>query len=190
MTEQFYYKEVDTTNRDEMIKFLTTHFRYFTMNSWNGATSYANNVKIYNLGIKDEDLVDKAFDITVDDIERSELDFAMRDVIKSFEKKYKKGVGFNGKSGGYLVLYYTEIGDENEMNVFPGKSLGSDDPEYFEDWTDFKLKKFVALVTAFDKLCDEIREVYITYLEQSEIVEEEEVIVTTRKALKIKDLSM
>lgn len=40
-----YEKAVNTDNRNEMIRFLTGHFRYFTMNSWNGCSSYANNVK-------------------------------------------------------------------------------------------------------------------------------------------------
>lgn len=188
MTEQFYYKEVDTTNRDEMIKFLTRHFRYFTMNSWNGATSYANNVKIYHLGIEDQSIIDKAYDTLRDDIDATELDFVIKDTIESFEKEHKIAVGFNGRSSGYLVLYYTEIGHENKINVFPGKSLGSSDPEYFENWTNYELKKLVKLVTNFDKLCDELREIYITYLKASEIVEEEEVIVTTKEVLRRKDI--
>ena len=45
----FNTKTVDYTNRNEMIAFLTNHFRYSTMNSWNQMTSYANNVKLHNL---------------------------------------------------------------------------------------------------------------------------------------------
>lgn len=37
--------------KKEMIEFLKNHKRYWTMNSWNGSSSYANNVKIYNLGM-------------------------------------------------------------------------------------------------------------------------------------------
>lgn len=43
-----FSKKVDLRNREEMVKFLTSHFRYHTMNSWNNATSYAHNVKLYN----------------------------------------------------------------------------------------------------------------------------------------------
>lgn len=187
MTEQFYYREIDTTNKNEMITFLTTHFRYFTINSWNGVRSYANDIKIYHLGIEDQNIIDKAYDTLRDDIDTTELDFVIKNTIESFERKHKAAVGFNGRSGGYLVLYYTEIGHENNINVFPGKSLGSNDPEYFEDWTDYEIKKLTNLVIDFDKFCDELREIYITFLKASEIFEEEEVIVTTKKVLRKRD---
>ena len=44
-----YYKEVDKRYREAMTAFLKKHFRYHTMNSWNRSTSYANNIKLYNL---------------------------------------------------------------------------------------------------------------------------------------------
>ena len=44
-----YYKEVDKRYKETMIKFLRQHFRYHTMNSWNKSTSYANNIKLYNI---------------------------------------------------------------------------------------------------------------------------------------------
>lgn len=59
-SNSFFAKEVDTTDRKAMADFLTNHFRYDTMNSWNESTSYANNVKIYNLGIEDKEVLDKA----------------------------------------------------------------------------------------------------------------------------------
>ena len=48
--------------RKEMVDFLKNHFRYNTANSWNQSTSYARNVKIYNLGLS-EVLADKALDL-------------------------------------------------------------------------------------------------------------------------------
>ena len=44
-----YYKEVDKRYKESMIKYLRKHFRYHTMNSWNKSTSYANNIKLYNI---------------------------------------------------------------------------------------------------------------------------------------------
>ena len=44
-----YYKEVDKRYRESMVKYLRKHFRYNTMNSWNKSTSYANNIKLYNI---------------------------------------------------------------------------------------------------------------------------------------------
>ena len=57
-----FIKEVDLRSRKSMIRFLTTHFRYDTMNSWNQSTSYANNVKVYNLGLTKEQ-EEKLYDI-------------------------------------------------------------------------------------------------------------------------------
>ena len=49
-----FSKEVDLRSRKSMTDFLVNHFRYNTMNSWNQSTSYANNVKVYNLGLSKE----------------------------------------------------------------------------------------------------------------------------------------
>ena len=45
--------KVDMRSRKAMTEFLENHFRYSTMNSWNGSTSYANNVKYYNLDLNE-----------------------------------------------------------------------------------------------------------------------------------------
>ena len=47
-----------------MAQYLTTHFRYPTLNSWNRSTSYACNLKITHLGLSPE-VVDKLFDMIV-----------------------------------------------------------------------------------------------------------------------------
>ena len=52
-----YYKEVDKRYKESMIKYLRKHFRYSTMNSWNKSTSYANNIKLYNID-KPKDIED------------------------------------------------------------------------------------------------------------------------------------
>lgn len=45
--------------RKEMVNYLKNHFRYNTANSWNQSTSYARNVKVYNLDLP-KDLLDRA----------------------------------------------------------------------------------------------------------------------------------
>ena len=55
-----YYTKVDMRSRKAMVNFLENHFRYSTMNSWNNSTSYANNVKYYNLDLTNEQ-TDKFF---------------------------------------------------------------------------------------------------------------------------------
>lgn len=55
-----FYKKVDMRSREAMVAYLSGHFRYNTMNSWNQSTSYAHNVKAYNLGLSSED-IDKLY---------------------------------------------------------------------------------------------------------------------------------
>ena len=43
-----FSKKVDLGSRKEMVEFLTSHFRYNAMNSWNNSTSYAHSVEPKN----------------------------------------------------------------------------------------------------------------------------------------------
>lgn len=96
-----FFKKVDMRSRAEMTKFLKGHFRYHTTGYWNRSTSYANNVKIYNLGLP-KDVEDKLWDL----LDCPEI-YDFNDLIDDFEKAhdYHWQAGFNGRSGGYLVLY-------------------------------------------------------------------------------------
>ena len=85
-----------------MTDYLQGHFRYNTMNSWNHSTSYAHNLKIHTLGLT----------ATQDDTLMLMMDCegaydTINDLIRSFG--YQHGwhwqAAFNGRSGGYLVLY-------------------------------------------------------------------------------------
>ncbi len=98
-----FFKKVDLRSRKAMVEYLTKHFRYSTMNSWNQSTSYAQNVKIYTLGLPKE-AEDKALDL----ISCSEFYEHISAYLHRFaaEHNYLWQVGFNGKSGGYLVLYH------------------------------------------------------------------------------------
>jgi hypothetical protein len=101
-----YYQKVDRRSRKAMVDFLTNHFRYYTMNSWNRGTSYANNVKIYNLGLSRE-MTDKLYDMT----NCIEFYDRLRVIIGEFEEahNYEWQAGFNGRSSGYLVLYQGKL---------------------------------------------------------------------------------
>lgn len=94
--------KVDLRNKREMIDFLTNHFRYNTMNSWNHSTSYAHNVKVYNLGLTREQ-EDKLWDMIECEDFYDEINYLKNDFASVHN--YSWQVGFNGKSGGYLVLY-------------------------------------------------------------------------------------
>ena len=97
-----FHKPINYESREEMIEFLDYHFKYWTMNSWNKSKSYANNMKIYNLGLTREQ-EDKLWDI----ISCEDAYWTINSLIEDFnyDHDFKYQAGFNGRSGGYLVLY-------------------------------------------------------------------------------------
>ena len=153
----FYKKGIDITNAKQMFKFLRGHYMYDTMNSWNGLKSIANNVKIYNLNLDGDAW--NALRYLEDD---NYLNINM--MIEDWEAEHPDyTVGFNGRSGGYLVLY----SKHNNRNVLPDEIIDYDNYEDFKDnlkeyWGGVKyfmddLRFYTKLVQDFDKLCDEIR---------------------------------
>lgn len=216
-----FYKDVDLRSRKEMINFLSEHYRYNTMSSWNNSTSYANNVKIYNLGLEKEieDGLWEMLDVEDNYQLRDEVDF----LISEFENETGYTAGFNGRSGGYLVMYEMELipskyrsyctrcGQKNyktteetgdnicgrckcnsrvnfnkipkEKKVYAGRNI--DMYEDFEDkdcWDISSLKQRVKLVQAFDKLTDDIVNVYVDAVKDFDISEE---VVYTPKIIKV-----
>lgn len=100
-----FYDSIDKRSRKSMVEYLQKHFRYHTMNSWNNSTSYACNLKIYNLGLKRK-VTDKLYDL----IQTKEFYNPINTLIYDFNAahNYQWQAGFNGRSGGYLVLYQGE----------------------------------------------------------------------------------
>lgn len=153
-----FYEKVNKNSNKEMYEFLTGHFTYFTMNSWNREKSIANNVKIYNLQLEGDCW--KALEM----LEREEY-LGINEMINDWENEhpgYK--VGFNGKSGGYLVLY----NEKDNCNVLDYYVADTDNYEDFKellkdygmtlkDYHDTLVEQ-VELVQNFDKLCDDLRE--------------------------------
>lgn len=99
---RLFSKRVDKRSRKEMAAYLENHFRYNTMNSWNRSTSYACDMKLYNLGL-DRETVDKLWEL----IDVPEFYDRLNDRIEDFNRRhnYLWQAGWNGRSGGYLVLY-------------------------------------------------------------------------------------
>lgn len=153
----FYKTGIDITNAKQMWNFLNKHYTYYTMNSWNRHDSIANDVKIYKLGLTGDIYQALAF-LESDDY------FEVNELIRFWEydhKGYK--VGFNGRSGGYLVLY----NDDNNSSVLPDWIWDYDNYDDFKEYVkeqgwrikDFvrELREYTQLVQDFDKLCDELR---------------------------------
>ena len=178
-------------NRKEMIDFLSGHFRYHTMNSWNGNSSYAKNIKINKVSFPDAVTRDRAYGLL--GVEEAFEDFNF--VIREFAEKYnyKWQICTNGRSGGYLVLmqgyikksdYKTicfDCGQKNyredtkvcgkcnstEMHKWEGMETGiygrGTDDDSFEDYSDEDLLERVNLVKDFDKTCDNAIEAFISF---------------------------
>lgn len=149
-----FYEEVDVTSREAMISFLTNHFRYHTMNSWNGSTSYANNLKIHR--VIPHELMNQVWEM----YDCEDFYYPINDLLSDFDidHDYRYQVGFNGRSSGYLVLY-TGGKENGKVHTYPGRSIDQD--EDFEEWETEDLKARVELVQEFDHLCDEIVDLVI-----------------------------
>ena len=100
-----FYRPVNCRSRKDMTEYLRDHFRYPTMSSWNDSTSYACNLKIYQLGL-DSDTVDKLFELIQTDDFFQERSLLIQDFGSAHD--YLWQAGMNGRSGGYLVLYQGE----------------------------------------------------------------------------------
>ena len=159
----FYKTGVDITNDKQMFNFLRDHFMYYTANSWNGLRSIANNVKLYNLDLSGD------WCVALSLLEADDYDYISM-LLHDWEREHPGyTVGFNGRSGGYLVL-----GNKgNARQVLPEDIIGRVD---YEDYKDYcreyygsvkanrdSLVYYTKLVQSFDRLCDELRN-YCDYL--------------------------
>ena len=208
-----FYTKVDKRSRMQMINFLLNHFRYSTMNSWNGSHSWANNLKVYKV-IPDE-LQDKVFEM----LECDDIYDEINGLIGEYdhENNYSYQSGFNGRSGGYLVMYeggyeYKTLFDfENsdrdyedgygwlnldeakerglykkqikKIKSFPGRSVDDYDQQDYEDMEMFELVRIVERVQMFDKLCDDIVSAVIYMAENNEVEEKSYQVTKTYKVM-------
>ncbi len=93
--------------------------KYWTMNSWNLSTAPAYNLKVYN--VIDNDLLSKVCEM----MQLEDFYIYINHLIREFDKKtdYKWQAKFNGRSGGYLVLYKGGKHKDERIYVNPGKSI-------------------------------------------------------------------
>ena len=159
-----YAKDIDTTDKKAMIAYLENHPRYYTLNSWNGLTSYSNNVKLHKLPIPD-DLVDKAYEFI--GLEHPEFDMDCQDLIQDFEYETGYSIGVNGRSGGYLVMYDTILDEKSKTRKTICHSVDSDAD--FSEWSMDELRDRTKIVMRFDKLCDDIIDLFIDHLQRCDI---------------------
>lgn len=159
--------QVNRQSPTEMIAFLSGHFRYDTMNSWNKSTSYAHCVKLHHdLGLP-SDIDDAKYNMAFND----EWCAHMNDLIDQFDKAHnqKWQVRTNGRSDGYLVLYRGDI--KNGKTVcYPCRSMDQD--ENFHDWDIDQLRSRVDLVCDFDILATDIAIDFVSFCRTYNIIEQ------------------
>ena len=212
-----FYKKVDVRKPKDMIDYLKNHFRYNTMNSWNRSTSYANNLKIHR--VIPNEFQDKAYAIMEQGDVYDEINGLLSDFDVSHDYEYQ--VGFNGRSGGYLVLYR---GGYKMQRYFSGFS--PEDPDDKRDYSDYyrrwfsheeakemgtayssykqvytqpgreidmdadyeecdieELRNRIKLVREFDRLCDDVVNLFIDYCKNFNVQEKEIKVPKTIKVL-------
>lgn len=180
----YFGKYVDKQNRASMSDFLKNHFRYYTMNSWNQSTSYANKVKVYDLPIPTA-LRDRAFDVACGVIQSPEFQLICEDEMQEFTNDTGYFAAFNGRSSGYIVMIDSERNYKTGKLVSrPGRNI--DQYEDFDDkdeWPMTRLRERVELVQRFDQMCENILNRFIEMLRSSEIETVTEVITKQHQVL-------
>ena len=203
-------------NKQQMINFLSGHFRYNTMNSWNASTSYAMNIKIHHVNFPDKETEGKAWEMINLPQAFWDFDKILRDFAERY--RYEWQIGRNGRSSGYLVLYQgymkkseykrycqdcgqrnfradtTECGKCGSKNMedYEGIETGiwggksTDQGEGFSDWDFDTLRKRVRLVKDFDKTCDKAVKAFIKFC-QTHHVKEKTVMVPKKVMVAVKD---
>lgn len=152
-------------DREEMIEFLTKHYRYDTMNSWNAATSYARNVKINHMNLP-RDVRDRCYAA----LDLSEAFDEAHAVLENFAHRHghEWSIDTNGRSNGYLVLY---SGGVKNGRVFVRLGVGVDAREDFSGWSDEDLRERVDLVKDFDDTCERAVRVFVEFAKTHDVVE-------------------
>ena len=185
-----------------MVAYLSDHFRYYTMSSWNRSTSYAAGVKLHQI---------MPNDVTgYDFLQTDEAFVGGESIIQEFNKrwKYEWQIGRNGRSGGYLVLYSggirvgknsykmwcpncgqgnfreesTVCGRCNQEGLVPypfvqtflltGKGIDDDMPD-FESWDLWGPQWRVNVVWDFDKTVERVKKAFIDFVKNHKVVEKE-----------------
>jgi len=97
--------------------------KYNTMNSWNLSTSLAYDLKVYNVIPKKYQ--ERVYELMQYDNFYNEINWLMSDFDR--ENDYKFQAGFNGRSGGYLVLYQGGKNEDGTVYTKPGLGLEVND---------------------------------------------------------------
>lgn len=89
---------VDLRSKASLINFFEEHETYHLMNSWNGISRYAHNIKMHHIGI-----TATMWDTARAMLEEDWLSDALEDMNWELKKKTGHTCFVNGQSGGWLV---------------------------------------------------------------------------------------
>jgi|LGVE01.1.fsa_nt_gb hypothetical protein len=171
-------------NLKEKFNYLHKHFKYATMNSWNGLYSIARNVKLHKIG-----LTTKQDKIAYDMLEMDNIQDEMRWVLDDFkENNPNYEIYFNGRSSGYLVLY-KKNNNGNAIEDFNNFDNFEDFKEYYEYDYEYIIERDYNIVQEFNKTVDECINQFKWYCDNFEVVEIEEEITTIQKVKVLKEVS-
>ena len=191
--KKFFNKTNKNMSLRQKFDYIHNHSYYYTMNSWNKSKSLANNVKVYNLPITTEQR-NKFFEICENFVLNYDLYDMINARIEDFESENEFDVGFNGRSGGYLVAYnrnnYNNIIDEDLIDFESYDELLNYYKENF-CWSfrdcqaelKSKIERNFEICVLFDDLCDNVLNELKFILDNAEIKEEEVVFSKKVKSL-------
>lgn len=153
-------------NRKEKLEFLQEHERYYTINSWNKLDSFSKNMKVYQV-------IPKKYQAKVYElIETEDFYEEINLILKDYEIRKGLKTGFNGRSGGYLVLYNKD-----------GTARGCDYNIDYNNIDDENLNSLYNDVKEFDNLCNEVVNHVIHLAKYCNIKEEVYTIEKKRKVI-------
>ena len=189
--EQWYYEGLKEKTIEQKYQYIKNHFQYDIMNSWNNLKSFANTVKVYNIGLTNEQQ-DKFFELM--EIDPYYLSDYINYYIQDFQKLTETEIFFNGRSAGYIVII-----PKCERNIHLLEFYHIDDILYFNTYKEFKeeqrqysnydqsykydIERVYYILKAFDKFCDILRSELIYLLENYKIEEHEETYTRTVKEI-------
>jgi hypothetical protein len=135
------------------------------MNSWNNSTAPAYNMKVYK--VIPENLQNKVFEL----MDCEDFYDGINDLIHFFDETHNHNwqAGFNGRSGGYLVLYQGGLNNGRPFS-YPGRGIETEEvPEN--------------VLQSFKELAENIVSYTIDLAKNATIEEEQYTVTKTRKVI-------
>lgn len=154
--------------RNEMIERLLSAEKYTLDGSFN-VKSLTRNVKIYNLGLT-EDQEEKAYNLLDNDISFTDYLISKYSDMLLNKTNRKYDLYVMGRSGGHIVMVEVEFqADGSKIYTGNGFLNGFIDEEDFEDWEDFEVEDDYNTMLTFNNVVDRLLEEFKERLTRCEV---------------------